>query len=104
MTLPHSLLNVTSLSPFQRSHYSPSGGVEPKLMRWDDAEIEPHHQHHLFESSLARPIHLDGELSALDITITKEVIVSFFQLNSKTLSICKSALLLLRYVIVLAHA
>jgi len=43
-------------------------------MRWDDAEIEPHHQHHLFESSLARPIHLDGELSALDITIKKEVI------------------------------
>jgi hypothetical protein len=43
-------------------------------MRWDDAELEPHHQHHLFESSLARPIHLDGELSALDITIKKEVI------------------------------
>jgi hypothetical protein len=46
-------------------------------MRWDDAELEPHHQHHLFESSLARPIHLDGELSALDITIKKEVISNF---------------------------
>jgi hypothetical protein len=80
--LPHSLLTVASLSPFQRSHYSPSGGVEPKLMRWDDAEIEPHHQHHLFESSLARPIHLDGELSALDITIKKEVI-RFLKKNQK---------------------
>jgi hypothetical protein len=58
------------VNPFQRSHYSPG---EPKLLRWDDTEIDPHPQHHLFEPSLARPLHLDGELSALDITIKKEV-------------------------------
>ena len=43
-------------------------------MRWDDAELDSQHQHHLFETSLARPMHLDGELSALDITIKKEVL------------------------------
>ena len=44
-------------------------------MRWDDSDLDPQHQHHLFESSLARPIHLDGDLSALDITIKKEVLI-----------------------------
>lgn len=51
-------------SPFSsRSHYSTT---DSKLLRWDDNELE---QHHLFES---RPIHLDGDLAAIDISIKKE--------------------------------
>jgi len=53
-------------------------------MRWDDSDLDPQHQHHLFESSLARPIHLDGDLSALDITIKKEVLIPEMAFSLKT--------------------
>jgi hypothetical protein len=55
-------------------------------MRWDDSDLDPQHQHHLFESSLARPIHLDGDLSALDITIKKEVLIPEMAFSQKLLT------------------